>query len=225
LTRRNRDRLRPFDDPGNVQALIDLPQCLMKEAGSGKLSPRNAALLAQTAVAVEILLMAPVRLGNLLSLEFDQNLISSGSTLHLVFEEHEVKNRRTIDISLPRESADPIKEYRDRHLPCLSAPGQGKLFPGREDGVKSRSTFRQQLHRTILRYTALRMNPHLFRHARVKIHLDRHPGEYAIVSTALAHASIDTTRNYYAGFETAAAMRHFDEVLLALRRKPVTERP
>jgi integrase len=225
LTRRNRDRLRPFDDPGNVQALIDLPQRLMKEAGSGKLSPHRAALLAQTAAAIEILLMAPVRLRNLLSLGFDQNLIWSGSTLHLVFEEHEVKNRRTIDIPLPRQSADLIKQYRDQHLPGLSAvSGQVKLFPGKDNGVKSRSTFRLQLSRTILRYTGLRMNPHLFRHARVKIHLDRHPGEYAIVSTALGHASIDTTRNFYAGFETAAAMQHFDEVILALRRKPGTQR-
>jgi len=44
LTRRNRDRLRPFDDPANLQALIELPQRLMKEAGSGKLGPRTALL-------------------------------------------------------------------------------------------------------------------------------------------------------------------------------------
>jgi hypothetical protein len=60
LTRRNRDRLRPLDDPANVQALIDLPPRLMKEASSGKLSPHRAALFAQTAAAIEILLMAPV---------------------------------------------------------------------------------------------------------------------------------------------------------------------
>jgi hypothetical protein len=72
LTRRNRDRLRPFDDPANVQLLIDLPQRLIKEVGSGKLSPHRAALRAQTAVALEVLLMAPIRLRNLMSLEFGQ---------------------------------------------------------------------------------------------------------------------------------------------------------
>ncbi|MGC2413945.1 MAG: hypothetical protein WA459_14755 [Stellaceae bacterium] len=101
LTRRNRDRLRPFDDPANVQLLIDLPQRLIKEVGPGKLSPHRAALLAQTAAALEVLLMAPIRLRNLMSLEFGQNLIESGSSLHLVFEEHETKNRRVIDIPLP----------------------------------------------------------------------------------------------------------------------------
>ena len=103
--------------------------------------------------------------------------------------------------------------------------GQGKLFPGRDHGVKSRSTFRQQFGRTTLRYTGLQMNPHLLRHAQVKIHLDRRPGEYSTGSIALGHTSIGTTRNYYAGLETASAMKHFDEVILALRRKPATAHP
>ncbi len=54
MTRKNRDRLRPFDDPANVQRLIELPQRLMKEANSGKLGLRRDALLAQMAVAVAV---------------------------------------------------------------------------------------------------------------------------------------------------------------------------
>jgi len=191
----------------------------MKEASCGKLGPKRDALLAQMAVAVEILLMAPIRLRNLLALEFGRNLIEAGATLHVVFEEHETKNRGVIDIPLPPESAALIKEYRDRHLVHLAGAGQHQLFPGRAGGEKSRSTFRMQLSRTIRRYIGLEMHPHLFRHARAKIHLDRHPGEYATVSTALGHASIETTRTFYTGLENAAAMRHFDEVILKLRRK------
>jgi hypothetical protein len=79
MTRKNRDRLRPFDDSANVLALIELPHRLMKEADSGKLRPHAAALLAQVAVAVEILLMAPIRLRNLVDVEFDLNLVEVGS--------------------------------------------------------------------------------------------------------------------------------------------------
>jgi integrase len=223
LTRKNRDRLRPFDDPVNVQKLIELPLHLMKEANSGKHGPRRAALLAQLAVAIEILLMAPIRLRNLLALEFGVNLIDAGGTLHIVFEDYETKNRGVIDMPLPAEAAALIKEYRDRHFVHLAGADERKLFPGSAGGTKSRSTFRTQLGRAILRRTGLQMNPHLFRHARAKIHLDRHPGEYATVSTALGHASMDTTRNFYTGFEVAAAVRHFDEVILKLRhnKKPV----
>jgi len=103
LTRKNRDRLRPFDDPVNVQRLIALPQRLMKEANSGKLGPRRAALLAQMAVAVEILLMAPIRLRNLLALEFGVNLIDASGTLHIVFEGHETKNGRSSTHRFPQK--------------------------------------------------------------------------------------------------------------------------
>jgi integrase len=225
MTRKNRDRLRPFDDSANVQALIELPHRLMKEADSGKLKPHAAALLAQVAVAVEVLLMAPIRLRNLLDVEFDLNLIQIGPMLYLVLEEHEVKNHQALDFPLPPESADLIKHFRDKHRPRFAGPENRKLFPGRTGEAKSRSAFRQKLCKTVLRYTGLKMNPHLFRHARAKIHLDRHPGEYELVSTALGHRSVDTARNFYTGLEIAAAMRHFDEVILRLRSKPLEERP
>jgi site-specific recombinase XerD len=153
MTRKNRDRLRPFDDSANVQALINLPHRLMKEADSGKLKPHAAALLAQVAVAVEILLMAPIRLRNLLDLEFDLNLIEVGSMLYLVFEEHEVKNHQPLDFPLPPESADLIKHYRDKHRSRFAGPENWKLFPGRTGGAISRSAFRQKLCTTVLRAT------------------------------------------------------------------------
>src|SRR5579864_9110592 len=59
LTSRNRERLRQFDDPRNVVALLLLPQVLMRIAEAQELPPRRCALAAQTAVAIEILLMAP----------------------------------------------------------------------------------------------------------------------------------------------------------------------
>lgn len=35
----------------------------------------------------------------------------------------------------------------------------------------------------------------------------------------LAHRSIDTTTGFYTGLETAAAVRHFDDTILHLRKK------
>jgi hypothetical protein len=70
MTPKNRERLRALDDPDTVLALVRLPQRLMREAATGRLAPRRAALPAQTAVAVEILLMAPIRLDNLRGVRF-----------------------------------------------------------------------------------------------------------------------------------------------------------
>lgn len=121
LTRRNGDRRRPFDDPANVQALIDFPQRLVKEAASGKQNPRCAALLAHAAAADGIMLMAPIRLRHLLALELDRNLIAAGASLHLVFEAHEVKNREVMDIPLPQELSALIRHDCDCHRPHLAA--------------------------------------------------------------------------------------------------------
>jgi hypothetical protein len=46
----------------------------MKEARSSELSARRAALQVQTAVAIEILLMAPIRIENLSELDLDRHL-------------------------------------------------------------------------------------------------------------------------------------------------------
>jgi integrase len=219
MSRKNRDRLRPLEDPKRVRTLIDLPHRLMDKARRGK-PTRRSALVAQTAVAIEILLMAPIRLKNLLDLELERSLVAAGPILHLVFEPHEVKNGDPIDLPLPRESTDLVKVYCKHYRGLLAAASNSMLFPGENGGAKSRSAFRQQLGRAIFQNVGLRMNPHLFRHARAKLHLDRFPGEYGLVAAVLGHRSIDTTRKFYAGFENAAAMRHFDELILTLRRQP-----
>jgi hypothetical protein len=60
----NRARLRQLDDSGNVRALLMLPATLMRMAVADSDRQRGA-IQAQLAVAIEILLMAPMRLGNL----------------------------------------------------------------------------------------------------------------------------------------------------------------
>jgi hypothetical protein len=71
LTPKNRERLRPLDDPQNVRALLGLPAKLM-DLASGEHRPRAAALLAQTAVAIEILEVRPIRMRNLISLDLEK---------------------------------------------------------------------------------------------------------------------------------------------------------
>jgi DNA polymerase III psi subunit len=45
MTQKNRNRLRVFDDPENVTAILNLPQRLMQVAGCGRYSPRRSAVL------------------------------------------------------------------------------------------------------------------------------------------------------------------------------------
>jgi len=220
LTEKNRKLLRQFDDPANVIALLRLPQKLMGIAGRNR-NPRAGALQAQIAVAIEILIMTAIRLGNLCGLDLEQNLVRPrrrGKGLHIVLPGEQVKNREPLEYPLPVESVELIERFITDFRPRLASPNCTALFPGRRGGPKEGQTLRGQIHQTIRSHTGLEMNPHLFRHAMAKIYLDANPGGYEVVRRVLAHRSINTTTAYYTGLETAAALQHFDAVILRLRK-------
>jgi integrase len=219
LTEKNRGRLRQFDDPENVAALLGLPHKLIGIA-SRKRNVRAGALLAQIAVAIEILIMAPIRLDNLRCLDIEQNLVRPhrrSKELHVVFPATDVKNREPLDYPLPVPSVALIERYLLEFRPHLASPSCIALFPGRWGKPKRANTLRGQICQIIRSHTGLEMNPHLFRHAMAKIYLDANPGGYEVVRRVLAHRSIDTTSRYYTGGEAAAAVRHFDDTVLKLR--------
>jgi integrase len=219
LTEKNRGRLRQFDDPDNVAALLGLPHKLISIA-SRKRNPRAGALLAQIAAAIEILTMAPLRLDNLRCLDIEQNLVRPSrrsKQLHVVFPASDVKNRQPVDHPLPAPSVALIERYTTQFRPHLASPGCTALFPGRYGGSKGANTLGTQITQTIRSHTGLEMNPHLFRHATAKIYLDANPGAYEVVRRVLGHRSGDTTSRYYTGGEAASAARHFDDTILKLR--------
>ena len=77
----------------------------------------------------------------------------------------------------------------------------------------------EQAKRIIFERTGLTVNLHLFRHTMGKIYLDLVPGGYEVLRRLLGHKNIQTTMSFYAGMETKAASRHFDEVVQTMREK------
>ena len=118
MTEVNRQRLLQIDDPVNRQALVNFPLMEMQRAMREDDGTKRPALRAQMAVAVEILLMAPIRLSNLTSLEIGRTLIRSkrpGSRkITILLESDEVKNSMPLKFELPEPSVQ-----LDR---CLSLP-------------------------------------------------------------------------------------------------------
>jgi len=190
MTAKNRERLRRLEDPRIRHALVGLPPKLMRMAESGKLHPKRAALTAQIAVALEILLMAPMRMHNLRHLNLDQHLVRparSDGALHIIIPGQEVKNRMELDFPLPGESAALIRRYLEQFRPLLASSENRALFPGAGPGPKTDYALARQIIKTVFRDIGIRVNPHLFRHIAVKLHLDRHPGEHAVVTHALGN--------------------------------------
>jgi hypothetical protein len=66
LTDKNRRRLRQFDDPQNVRALLTLPARIRARQSRRSTHTARDALEVQSALAVELLLMVPIQLGRVL---------------------------------------------------------------------------------------------------------------------------------------------------------------
>jgi integrase len=218
LTETNAARLRHFDDEANIDALLALPQELMRQARRHP-NPRRGAVRAQMAAAIEILLMAPIRMRNLVNLDIERHLFRLGQSvaLRIVVGAEDVKNEEPLDHPLPPESVTLIDTYIEKFRRHLASTNCTALFPGIGGGSKNKDFFGTQISRTVRAHTGLRVNPRLFRHLSAKLHLDANPGDYETVRRVLAHRSLQTTIDFYTGLETPAAARHFDKTILKLR--------
>jgi integrase len=179
--------------------------------------------LAQTALAIELLLVAPMRIKNLASIDLTQHLVRPGRARGVVllsFVRAEVKNDQVLDYPLPPSSIALLDRYLADYRPLLAPPGSTALFPGRDGLAKGRMVMGPRISRTIFKYTGLKMHPHLFRHFAAKLQLEAEPGSYEVMRRVLGHTSIATTTRAYAGTESAAAVRHYDKVVERLRDRP-----
>ena len=123
LTIRNREALRAFDDEAEVAALLNLPRRIFSQVlNSGGRGSREAKLV-QTAVAVEILLNAPVRIQNLTSIHLERHLLEVGTrgnrVVHLRFPAAEVKNANDLEFPLMPSSAELLDAYLSDWRPLL----------------------------------------------------------------------------------------------------------
>ena len=223
MTERNREMLRQFQDPAHVLALVNLPKRILASIPKSGKPTKSQALQVQVAVAIEILLMLPLRLDNLVKLNLETHLRRTNRSriLHVAIPKEEVKNTVDITAVLPEPTARLIDLYIQRCRPLLVDQPSPWLFPGEDGKAKAPQTLRGQIIRCIRERIGLRMFPHAFRHFAAFVFLQAHPGAYGVLRLVHAHKSVDTTTKYYCGMEALPAIRLFDETILKLRENPV----
>lgn len=231
LTEKNRKRLMPFNDPEVIGKFLRLPITLADEVKTNRRKNVIDAVTAQLAVAISILQAVPMRIANLAGLDLEAHISAHGKKVFVQIPGSEVKNDRPYLMELPKETADLIawycREYRDLLLEDRTTQTKA-LFPNESGAPKKPATLATQISRRVDRYMGTPVNAHLFRHIAAKIYLDRHPGEYALVSRVLNHKSVATTMRAYTGTETISATRHYQNVVAGLRaeeKKPARKRP
>jgi integrase len=217
LTAKNRERLRPFDDPHAVALFLGLPQRIRREVEKDRRPPKRKGVMAQSAAAIAILLVVPLRIGNLAKIDMRRNLIARGKRVYLVVSEGDTKNGEPVDFELPAEIVEIVGWYVREYRPHLLRAPTDALFPGEGSGPKSAEGLGAQIKAAVFRFSGLKVNVHLFRHAGAKIFLDQRPGQYEVVRQVLRHRSIETTTSFYAGAETRSAGLHYASVITKLR--------
>ena len=224
LSDKNRTAMAQFNDPKAVTRYVALPSTLWTRAveisltTEGAKKRKAAQIMVQAAIAIEIMMFAPIRIHNLSTIRLDEHMGWQADRLRLSFPAHEVKNDQALDFLLPAEASERIKRYikdwRSLFIPVTNP----YLFPGRNGKPKDQSALRNQMKKAIFDHTGLQMTPHQFRHAAAKLLLDARPGHYEVVRKLLGHKSLTTTYAHYAGAETDAAVELYDDIILQLRR-------
>ena len=225
LSDKNQAAMAQFDDPKAVESFVSLPPRLwekaatmQKTAGSNRIT-KKARLLIQASVAIEILMFAPMRLGNLQGLRLDEHISWQAGRMRIYIPRQQVKNDQALDFLLPESVSKRVMQYIDNWRPFLTTPANPYLFPGRNGKPKDSSALHNQIENTLWKEAGIRLTPHQFRHAAAKILLDAKPGHYEVVRKVLGHKSLTTTYSHYAGAETQAAISLYDDVIIQHRQR------
>jgi integrase len=218
LTPKNLQLIRQVLTDGVWSEVVSLPHVLMQEARAARdHAPIKAAVSAQLAVAIAILVVAPIRLRNLIGIELGKNLIKPGGLngpYWLTFPKYDVKNRADLNFRFDQPLTDLIDEYVNEFRPVLLRGANANwLFPGEGGQPKMKLFFSKQVTERIQKTTGLRITVHQFRHAAAAIYLKHHPGNYEHIRRVLGHRNLTTTVKFYCGLETIAATDDFAKLI------------
>ena len=221
LTPKNRAVVRDVLLSGQWAKVVQLPGLLMTQAdASRKTSPVTSAVAAQLAIAIRILVVAPVRMENLSEIEIGTHLVRPGGLgegYFLTFERYDVKNNIALNFELDDLTSELIDRYIMNHRPALMrGRNHNCLFPGIAGDRKGSDTFGLQISKKLWDCLGIELTPHQFRHCAAALLLQRYPGNYELVRQVLGHKSIRTTMNFYVGLEPIGSTRLFGAIVTEL---------
>jgi integrase len=226
MTAKNSARLRQFDSKPNLQALLDLPRRVFRELGRVKDPDRADCLRAQYGLAVAMLIAAPMRVGNLASLELGRHIVTIGrrkaARQHIIIPGEETKTGEPFEVEIPAETTTLLETYRKLYLPQVSTVPTALLFPNQAGTIRSEVAFSGSLADFIKRETGLVMNAHLFRHFAVTLYLRTHPEDLETARRILGHKSLTTTMRHYALINTKVSFGRYDAVIASYRTRSST---
>ena len=214
MTAKNRSRLRALIQDKDLPRLLRLPSDFI-DTLDVSCPTLSDAVKVQSALAIQIVLLAPMRAKNLAALDIDEHFdfVSQAQT-HIEIKGVDVKNDADLSYVLGPRFMRLYRLYVDVYLPLLrKGSNSSALFISRNGLVKSPAALGSQVQAFIKAQTGLYVNIHLFRHLAGYIFLLHNPGQYEPVRQLLGHKDIRTTTNFYVGLEDEAIFKSYSAIL------------
>ena len=218
MTDKNLTRLRQFEDPRKLAALMHLPEHLMREAEALKARglKSQAAWQAGVAAAIEIELTMPLRLKNLTELRLGVHIRSlmdrrAATIAHIFIPATEVKNATALHWKLRPEAVALLRRYINDFRSLLPHADSDALFPNRDHKAMAREQggLGKAIGEAVRRHIGATLNTHLFRALAGVLVLRENPEAIADLRMLLGHHTLDTTLRFYAVLtRDQAAERH-----------------
>jgi integrase len=228
LTAKNKTLLRQLESERVRAKLYFLPEQLMGEVAKDLERGHVRFVVAQVAIAIDILLALPLRPQNLSSLSWQHNFSEPNgprSQLLLHIAARHTKTKRDDVVSeVPDEVARRLRWYRRHVLSRLGADVNGHLFVTERGIRKGQATVSKQITDAVVRHIGTHMTPHQFRHFGATSYLEQHPEDFETARAILGHAWSKTTR-IYAGSSSRRASRAYNQYLLRQREALKLLRP
>ncbi len=220
LTEKNKELLRLLENEQARARLLFMPDQLMRKAEAELRKGRVGFVDVQVAIAADILLVAPLRPQNLITLNWGRHfkeLQGRKGKLLLYIPKHETKSgKRELTFEIGEDVARKVRWYRQEIMPRLGADPGGDLFVSQGGKRKSQATLTVQLIEAVAEQVGIHMTPHQFRHVAAALYLEEHPEDFQSVSDLLGHAWAKTTL-IYAGSSSRRASKAYGSFILGQR--------
>jgi integrase len=216
LTDKNKRFLRQFDDPNALRRLVKLPEKLWAEVKRERSPTYRTLAKAQAALAIGILIYMPIRLQNLLTLEFERHLFirtGRGAKSTLELSNGEVKNNIDLAFEVPPQIVAMLVEYRERIAPKIIGERPARLFVNVDGTPKVKQALGALITNYARRRAGITLTPHQTRHLSAKVLLDDQPGGFETVRQILGHKNLHHTVLAYAGIDSRRAGRHHQHLI------------
>jgi hypothetical protein len=168
---KNRAVLRQFDEDANLVRMLALPPKVFGAlAGKAEFTGQDVAR-GVYAMAVEIELHVPLRVGNLCDLELDSQIqikrSGTSDVAHILVPT--TKNEDAYETVLTGEAVRWLQFYLKHIRPMITSLESSALFPNEHGELRHKIAFSRGIMQFVEREIGLQMTTHNFRHLAVKL--------------------------------------------------------